>query len=133
MSLVDLEELESGPRVDLVKSLTLASNAPNLPLATAYRPHGAAARQRDRGHGSLRAGSPGKPAGHRPEHRSSNVRSASPKLLALAFNAPNVPLTAHKLPRPSFHVSDRSVTHGTCLFAEQRAATSFVKVQAPSP
>ncbi|MCE7003679.1 hypothetical protein LWC34_12700 [Kibdelosporangium philippinense] len=37
-----------------MKVTLTALNAPNLPLATAYRPHRAVARQRDRGHDSLR-------------------------------------------------------------------------------
>ncbi|MFC5104809.1 hypothetical protein [Kibdelosporangium philippinense] len=42
-----------------MKVTLTALNAPNLPLATACRPHGAAARQRDRAPGGLRAVSPG--------------------------------------------------------------------------
>ncbi|MFC5103120.1 hypothetical protein [Kibdelosporangium philippinense] len=72
-----------------MKATLTALNATNLPLATAYRPHGVVARQRDRGHGDLRAVSPRKPAGHRAEHRFSNARSASLKLLALALDAAN--------------------------------------------
>ncbi|MFC5102882.1 hypothetical protein [Kibdelosporangium philippinense] len=71
-----------------MKVTLTALNAPILPLAMAYRPHGAVARQGDRGHGSLRGVSPKKPAGHRPEHRFSNARSASLKLLALAIQRP---------------------------------------------
>ncbi|MFC5104550.1 hypothetical protein [Kibdelosporangium philippinense] len=70
-----------------MKVTLTALNAPNLPLAPACRPHGAAARRRDRGHGGLRAVSPGERAGHLPEHRSGNARSASLKILAVAVNA----------------------------------------------
>ncbi|MFC5102945.1 hypothetical protein [Kibdelosporangium philippinense] len=67
-----------------MKVTLTALNAPNLPLAQAYRPHGAAGHQGDRGHDGLRAVSPGKRAGHRPEHRSNDARSPLLKLLALA-------------------------------------------------
>ncbi|MFC5106170.1 hypothetical protein [Kibdelosporangium philippinense] len=57
-----------------MKVTLTAFNAPNLPLATACCPHGAVACQGDRGHGSLRAVSPGKPGGHRLEHRPASLK-----------------------------------------------------------